>query len=209
VSRIVDKIYEQLLEKSPSNRVKNNLSVVKKACDFQLDRKSKDFSIATIGRLSESFGGVKTQSIRNATGQVYRDLINAYKSENPVKAINTTPAEPISWAGRIEDPEIRYRLLDLVASERKLRNELNQLKAVKEVEVDLRLESKTVECRLYDSLTDIEIKALSDFISSSRLSNFGWSIGTNGRLLDSNGKPVTKPGFVDGIQKVLTINSYN
>lgn len=205
MSKNADIIFEELLGNTQSNRVKNNLEILKRVCDSQLEIKSNDFSVATIGRISGSLGGVKTQSIRNETGKVYRELIAAYSSENPVKKINKKYTEPMSWVGKIEDPELRYKILDLVSNEKKLRNELNQLKAVTEVHVDMRSKQDTSYMRIENKLSDLELKALSDFISDSRLTDNGWAIGSNGRLVDSNGKPVTKPGFVDAIQKLLTI----
>jgi hypothetical protein len=205
MSKNIDIIFDELCEQAKSNRVKNNLKLLKQACDIQLKNKSSDFSIATIGRISGGLGGVKTQSIRNNTGEAYRYLIAAYSAANPIKNIDKKHLDPMSWVGRIESPELRYKVFDLVANEKKLRNELNQLKAVTEIQIDLRKDQQKTDMRLENKLSNIELKALSNFISDSKLAENGFKIGSNGRLVNTSGKPITKPGFVDAIQKLLTI----
>ncbi|WP_377111938.1 gamma-mobile-trio protein GmtX [Pseudoalteromonas sp. M58] len=206
MSKNVEVIFNELLNRAKSKRVKNNLEILKLACDSQIKNKSNDFSIATIGRISDSLGGIKAQSIRNKTGRLYQQLIIAYNAENPTDVIDKKLTEPMSWVGRIEDPELRYKILDLIASEKKLKNELNQLKAITEIEVDLRSERGKSPMRIENSLSDVELKALSDFISDNKLADNGFKIGSNGRLVNSMGKPITKPGFIDAIQKLLTID---
>lgn len=202
----IQTLYESLSEQA-SSRTKRSLEIIKAACESQVRRKASDFSIAIIGRISEEMGGVKAQAIRNKTGEHFRLLISAYESTYTRDTPKQTKADTSNWYNQIEDASIRYQVLDLIAENRKLKNELNILKSVTTIEIDMRNQPREDQASYYleNELTDIELLALTDFISEQRLRDFGWSIGKNGRLLDSEGRPTTKVAFVDAIEKLTTI----
>jgi len=72
---------EELLEElkiHANSRKRRSLEIIAEICSEQRERNSKDFSIATIGRLSTKAERPATQSIRNKTGGDYRALIKAW-----------------------------------------------------------------------------------------------------------------------------------
>lgn len=202
----IQTIYECLFEQAGS-RTKRSLEIIKEACESQVRRKVSDFSIATIGRISDEMGGVKAQAIRNKTGKHFRQLISAYETAYTQDIPKQTKADTSTWYNQIEDAPVRYQVLDLLAENKKLKNELNILKSVTTIEVDMRNQPREEQASHYleNKLTEVELRALTDFISEKRLADFGWSIGKNGRLLDAKGRPTTKVAFVDAIEKLATI----
>ena len=207
----IEVIYQDLIE-GASNSVKAKLTILRDACESQVRGKSTDFSIATIGLISQDLGGIKTQTIRNKSrnSQKYQNLIAAYKARysKPVPR-QVKNDEPINLANCIEDTRTRLMVLDLIATNKKLQNELNLLKNVQVIELDHRKNVNLDDfLAIEDKLSREERKALISFTSDSKLKDIGWSVGKNGRLIDINGKPVTKPFFVDAINKLSVVSEY-
>jgi len=59
-------------------RKTRSLRLIYAICEEQRDRGSKDYSVATIGRLSAERGGPAAGAIRNKTGEPYRAVIKAF-----------------------------------------------------------------------------------------------------------------------------------
>jgi hypothetical protein len=202
----IDTIYNDLYEQA-TTRTKKSLETLKEACDSQVSRKATDFTVATIGRISEEMGGVKEQAIRNKTGEHFRTLIEAYSTVHSVKMPKALSKDPLTWVNTIEDPRQRYEVLNMYAENKRLQNELNLLKASTVIDVDMRVSSapQSDGIRLENKLNDVELRALTHFISESNLKHFDMKLGTNGRLLNSGGKAITKVGFIDAIEKLAII----
>src|SRR6266849_2066721 len=66
------------LKHDATTRTQQSLNVIHAICSEQRQRDSRDFSIATIGRLSSDRGGPSPQAIRNETGKHYRALLTAW-----------------------------------------------------------------------------------------------------------------------------------
>jgi hypothetical protein len=209
-NQVIEEIYNELYKKA-TTRTKSSLKLLKSACDSQVSRKAKDFTYATIGLITSELGGIKTQAIRNKTGKHFRNLIDAYSAVYSREKPKNLSDDPLSWLNQIEDAAIRYQVLDLFAENKRLRNELNLLKANTVIDIDMRVSSSPNpdSIMLENKLDDIELKALTHFISETNLKNFGWKLGTNGRLIDARGKSLTKVGFIDAIEKLATIPSDN
>lgn len=210
VQEKLEQFYKELCEEV-SDTVKNNLSIIKKACDNQKLAKSSDFSIATIGKLSANMGGVKTQSIRNKNknADLYKKLISAYQDYCGSNVVKKAKEQSGDYrVESIEDAETRIFVRDLLIANRKLQSELNILKNTNLIELDMRKSSQKSDTppALESVLSTHEIKALTHFMSENHLRDLGWKIGEMGRLLDSNGKPVTKPFFVEAIEKLTSLS---
>ena len=72
-----DEVLEQL-EKGADARKRRNLDLVYEICREQHERGSKDFTLSTIGRLSQQRGGPVAQSFRNKGGGHLRAIISAW-----------------------------------------------------------------------------------------------------------------------------------
>ena len=205
----IESLYQELIQ-DVSETIQKKLKILRDACDSQVIGKSNDYTIATIGRISQSKSGVSAQTIRNKSkhGKRYRALIDAYSTyySKPVpKKIDSN--NPQYLASCIEDTQTRIMVYELLSKNKKLQNELNMLKSVTEIEIDFRKNTTKIEkpLKLKNQLTEQERAALLNFVSETKLKDLGWQTSTNGRLLEENGKPVTKPFFVDAINKLSLV----
>ena len=70
----------EALQQDASTRTRQSLTLIHEICSEQHASGSKDFSVATIGKLSSGRGGPSPQAIRNASGEHYRALLSAWAS---------------------------------------------------------------------------------------------------------------------------------
>ncbi len=212
-----DKLLEQL--KGTSNTQKQrSLDIIYEVCREQFDRGSKDFSIATIGKLSEQQGGPKAQPIRNKGGEDFRALISAWAHHTggsvrkPLKVIES-PIHAVLQ--KIEDPAVRAVMGSVLAENTKLKGQVNILKQQVEVIVDKRpvappQASQTIEVlQPSPELTHSEIEALTHAISDILMENEGWTVDNNGRVRNAKGRVLYKPGYVTAIKKILAMEGKN
>ena len=212
-SETIEITYNELLE-TASEKVKRQLAILKDACESQVTGKSSDFSIATIGKISEGKGGVKTQTIRNSTknAKAYRSLIEVYSAyySAPIgKQLSVKNDLMQMVKNTVEDPQARILIMEALAQNKKLKRELNIFKSGTTLELDFRENAQRDAPEplqlTHERLTDGERKALVHFLSDTHLKDLGWSRGASGRLVDANGKPTTKPFFVEAIEKLSLV----
>jgi len=205
----------EILKKDLSPRKLNTLEKIHQICTEQSERGSYDFSVATIARISEEQGGAKAQSIRNKTGEIYRALIESWAEyKEPLRVVSQKIKEKDAWVKRIEQSDIKFLVLDLIAKNKKLTGENQQLKAIKELHIDMRPVSSNVAQTSNDitpkltspiTLQNLEQKALTHAIDEEELMRKGWSVDERGRISDENGVEVFKVGFVAAIRKMLSV----
>lgn len=202
---VIEEIYQGLIE-GASDSVKAKLKILKKACESQVTGKSTDFSFGVIGKISKEMGGPAESTIKNKSklSPMYQSLVMVYRARYskpvPKKARNS---EPLRLANCIEDTVTRLMVLDLISTNRKLQNELNLQKSKGLIELDHRKNAPQEDfVALENKLTSGEVNALTSFISENKLKDLGWKLGEHGRIVDVKGKPVTKPFFIDAINKL-------
>jgi len=207
---------DELLEllKSKSNaRKQRSLDIVSGICKEQLDRSSRDFSIATIGRLSSEQGGPSPQTIRNKGGDDFRTLIATW-AEHSKGAMKKPPkiqeSGISSILGKISDPAVRSIVGSILAANSKLQREVNLLKQQAEIVIDRRtIPLSTTKYQdpqltgIIESLTPTELAALSHAISTELMEQEGWKIEKNGRIINSHGRTIFKAGFTIALEKIL------
>jgi hypothetical protein len=210
-----DELLKALCAKSNA-RKQHSLGIVHNVCKEQHERGSLDFSIATIGRLSQKQGGPACQSIRNATGEDYRALIQSWaelaqgKMKKPVKSASGSSSD--NWLSKISDPAVRAIVGITLAENKKLRDEINLLKQNAQVVIDRR--EKPINPRvittaevpaqsIMEGLLPFEQEALKHAISDEFLAAQRWTKDENGRIKTRSGATLFKPGYIDAIQKVL------
>ncbi|MDG1751449.1 MAG: gamma-mobile-trio protein GmtX, partial [Thalassotalea sp.] len=81
--------------KNSSPTVTKKLIALNKICQQQYDRGSRDFSVATIGKIAEEEGLMKVQTIRNTSGEKYYTLIEAWSDNNPSNKV--TKKNELDW----------------------------------------------------------------------------------------------------------------
>ncbi len=205
-----NELYKQLCENA-SKRKQNTLHLINELCIEQSKNPTKDFSISTIGRLSQKNGGPTEQALRNKNGADYRALIGAWAqfcnttTKKPLKNHNTTLTDSI--LSNISDPTTKA-LVGMVISENKsLKREISLLKEATVLDVDLRYQPQerakddVVEI-LSISLTDMELSALQHAISDEFIVSQGWKSDEYGRIKKQN-MQIYKPGYITAIKKIL------
>jgi hypothetical protein len=223
-------VYEKL-KKEAKTKTAKTLSAIHQMCKEQFERGSVDFTVATIGKLSDAAGGISAQSIRNPSGKVYKTLINAWaKHKSPPKNTAKQLKPKDAWVEGIEDSTHQWLVRDLLAENSRLKGEVQQLKAIKTLEIDMRPQpveqNKAFEFKP-TTLTETEIKALKHAIDEVQLEDKGWVVTSRGAIeapikvcapghigepseaTDDNGDPMTrqlfKNGFVTAIKKLLAV----
>lgn len=210
-----DDMLAQLLE-SASKRRRSSLEIIHAVCREQHERGAKDFSIATIARLSEAKGGPTDSTIRNKTGEEYQGLIKCWASHtggSPRKLPKLSEDPIMDLVASVEKPEVRAILSSIVAENRKLKREVNLLKhQVSQTAVlDLRESPKGSASTQTPSdlppsakaLTTTEIAALREAISPRKLKDEGWLIDDQGFLVNADGRRIHGVGYVSAIKKLV------
>lgn len=208
---------DELLEQLKANanpRKQKNLDRIHAVCREQHDRGSRDFSVATISKIAQERGGPVKSTIHNKTGDDFKGLIKAWAdhtggvtrkvrkvSENPVYAV----------LDKIPDPAVRAVMGAVLAENKKLRGEVNLLKANTEVVIDQRQISasqskETIQILpAFTGLTDSEKEALRHAVSEKFLQDEGWKHDDYGRVLNAKGRAIYKVGYSTAIRKIIGI----
>lgn len=201
------------LKQDATSRTAKSLDIIHKVCTEQAERGSSDFSIATVGRLSEAEHGPKTQAIRNKTGEKYRALIESWAVfKKPLKVISNKVQEKDAWAGEITDSRIRWLVLDLIAEKSRLIGQLQLAKEHAGINIDLRpaaangnMADSSQQSLPQHDLHKQERAALSHAIDPTELSKKGWTTDERGKIKDEDGNLIFKAGFVTAIGKILSV----
>lgn len=198
-------IYERLMSEASDSRRKRSLEAINEACRLLHERHSSDFSYKTIITLGKDRGlpvpGEK--SIVNATGEHYRELIQAWKLASLPRK-NWKKADPNDWIDHIEDPVLRMSVTLLAKELRALK--AKEVRKAKQSVAPIILGSGTGQVfSMQSRLNDAELAALRAAIDPTTLSFVGLSIGSRGEVVDARGRNIHKPGFRDAIEKVLSV----
>jgi hypothetical protein len=191
-------------------RKMRSLRLIYAICEEQRDRGSKDYSVATIGRLSAERGGPAAGAIRNKTGEAYRAVIKAFADSvggKSCKTIDTkcTPADLILHG--VADPVLRARIGLLLAELKSTRAQLLAARHLANENAVLDLGRELSEERPNSAtaprLSPLEMRALASAISEGTLTHWGWCVDASGRIVTDTGQTVFAAGFVTAISKVL------
>ncbi|MFM5192137.1 gamma-mobile-trio protein GmtX [Aeromonas media] len=205
---------DELLEKLKVNatpRKAKNLDIIHSVCREQYERGSTDFSVATISKIAQEHGGPAKSTIHNKTGDDFKGLIKAWASHTggvtrKVRKVSENPIYAV--LDKIPDPAVRAVMGAVLAENKRLRGEVNLLKAHTEVVIDLtakKVNSPQETIQMLSAslgLTNSEQVALRHAISNQLLQDEGWKTDEHGRILTSNGRPIFKVGFVSAIRKI-------
>jgi hypothetical protein len=169
-------------------RKTRSLRLIYAICEEQLDRGSKDYSVATIGRLSAERGGPAVGAIRNKTGEAYRAVITAFADSVGCKIRKAVDAKPIPAdliLHGVTDPVLRARIGLLLAE---LKSKRAQLLAARHLanqnavlDMERELSDGGVNCAAAaPHLSPLEIRALENAISKVTLTHWaGRCCGTD------------------------------
>ncbi|EPF81795.1 gamma-mobile-trio protein GmtX [Acinetobacter rudis] len=204
-----------------SQRTQDSLNKLNTLLETRFNAKEKDYSIATIGKVSKADGGIGAVSIRNKTGEHFRLLIDAWATKANTKM--KKPPVPHSRKNeiptdtevllRLNDPVMRAVIGQIIAERNKLKAENRILKHNTEVIVDMRPNQNIgaeqahqgvqVLSTLDSLLLPSDIEALKDAIDENKMAQFGWTVSKYGAVKDEYERPLFKTGFVLAIKKIL------
>ena len=203
-----DDLLERLKESS-NPRKKRNLDIIHSICQEQFERGSKDFSVATIARLSQQRGGPVKSTIHNKTGDDFKGLINAWAAHTgggTKRERKVTESPVYAVLDKIERADVRSVMGCVLAENKSLRRQLDILKANTKVVIDLRTRDSSPQPELLpaaDTLAESEKAALRHAISAQTMKNEGWSQDAYGRILNEKNRVIFNIGFVSAIRKIL------
>jgi hypothetical protein len=211
---------DQVLERLKSGvrpQKQRNLDIIHAVCRELHQLGSRDFSLATVGRMSEARHGMSRNALYNKASEDFRTLIAAWSAfaGEPARK-QPSPQKPLAEEDllrRIDDPALRSLLGGIVAERNRLRGEVNLLKRNASVVIDRRTlpghthvmpEGQVMQVLpALAHLTDSEIAALRKAISPDFLRQEGWQEGPNGAILNAKGRTLFDVGFANAIRKLL------
>lgn len=191
------------LKKNATTRAQKTLDAVYKVCEGQVERGIFDFSYVTISRLGKGLKVPRAQSIRNAAGEPYRLLIQAFIDASPGKRKLKGASHPDAWVDNIADHTQRYLTRVLMSELAEARRVLSEIiPPSMEIVVDDRT-SVISNVKGDFKLTGSESNALKYLISDEFLLQHGFVRGVYGDVMKEDGKKVFKPGTIDALNKAL------
>ena len=213
----IDAILETL-KVGKSVKRQSSLDKLNETLKAYFEAGKRDFSITTIGRVSEESKGVGYQSIRATANKHYRDLIEAWAA----KAQTTTkkpPSTTVRKSGqdyqlleRIEDTAVRALFGQIIRERDRYKSEVNMIKNQTKIVIDKRPITYTapqseVAVELLPSLKSIcsenEIKALQSVCTDKWLTALGFRVNGLGQVKDEYGQEILPRGFLTGLKKLL------
>lgn len=204
------------LQRDATTRTQQSLTLIHTICSEQHASGSRDFSVATIGKICSGRGGPSPQAIRNASGEHYRALLKAWATyaEGATRKLpaRLEPGVADDVLRMIPDAAVRALVGSFLAENRKLKAENILLKSQANVVIDRRPVAALVGSASSPSvqvipplstLMPLEVDALRHAISDDLLKNMGWTVdGKTGRVSKGT-HAIFRAGFVTAIKKVL------
>lgn len=208
-----------VLTASTRPQKRRNLEVTHQVCAELHRLGSRDFSLATVGRMSEERGGMSQRALYNSTSGDFKALILAWASfavagVKPAagQKVREATQEDSGLLKKIDDPALRTLLGYIIAERDRLRGEVKLLRANANVVVDRRVlpghinvtpKGQVVQVMSSAGLSDTEKQALRRAISAEFLAQEDWSEGPNGEILNSHSRKLFDIGFANAIRKLL------
>jgi hypothetical protein len=204
------------LQAGATTRTQNSLNIIHAICAEQCKAGNRDFSVATIGRLSSGRGGPSTQAIRNKPGEHYRTLLLAWASQAD-GAARKPPSKPATSLeseilDMIEDPCVCALVGSILAEIRHLRNENTVLKMSASTVIDRRPlpEARGTPpnpgAQLFSPLSlllPLEVEALRFAVSDQFLESMGWILDSKTGRVSRGERAIFRAGFGTAIKKIV------
>jgi hypothetical protein len=214
----VREYFEKLCEDATRDTKRRSLAVLWTVLEDMRKGNVRDYSISEVGRRLEKAGGPKTQSLRNEGGKDFRDLIATYAAAvgRGTERIPRGERTQLDIAlDAVADPGMRALFKQVVAENRMLKHQNDELrsafkslsvKAPRTSPVEFKTEPEILPSTT-TSLGDLvpsEVDALRRSIDQGRLDENGWSVQSNGSVVDDTGTTILPPGFAIAISKVIS-----
>jgi len=194
-----------------------NLDKVWEVLNAIRDGGDRDYSLAEVGRRLEKIEGPKTQSLRNAQGAHYREIITAYANavSGATRYVAKTKSNVEQALDLITDPSIRATLRVALDDAKRLKVVNDNLHAAfKALQVGASLQRETAvetASQLQTSGTKTEnlsprlLSALRKGIDPARLDQQGLCVEKDGSIENEHGDKLFPPAFAHAVQAVLSL----
>ena len=173
----------------------------------------RDYSLAEVGRRLEKIDGPKTQSLRNAQGAHYREVITAYANavSGATRYVAKTKSNVEQALDLITDPSIRATIRVALDDAKRLKVVNDNLHAAfKSLQVGATMPQAPVEAPALPApdldvaqLTPRMVNALRKGIDSARLAQQGLRVGDDGSIENDQGDKLFPPAFALAIRAIL------
>lgn len=198
------------LKENAGKRTAKSLDILSSVLEKHSSQNMQDFSIVTIGKLSEQAGGPSTQTIRNKTGAHYQTLISTWAAWNdktikkPVRNLSgNSQTEDTEILKNISDPVLRALVGTILADRNRYRSQLNTLKQHANVTIDTRKSAEVMSGEVLFKLNEMEIVALKESVSDEFFSQMNWIITQAGQVKSHVGVQIYRHGYVNAIKKII------
>lgn len=206
------------LKNGKAARTQASLDKLGQTLKDYFDSGARDFSITTIGRVSQESSGVGYESIRATANKHYRDLIEAWAAKaqtttkKPVKGPGKRTGQDYQLLERIDDTAMRALFGQIIRERDRYKSEVNMLKNQTKIIIDKRPTAFTksqpeADLELLPSLkgicSDNEIKALQTVCTEEWLEKLGFRANALGQVKDEFGMEILPRGFLTGLKKIL------
>lgn len=197
-----------------------NLDRLWTVLDTIRDEGGRDYSLAEVGRRLEAIGGPKTQSLRNAQGVHFREVITAYANvaSGSTRYVAKTKSNVEQALEMITDPSIRATLRMALEEGKRLKVVNDNLHAAfKNLQVGASLSVQMPSTSIMSQHTTRAptpgagttlslrfLRALRKGIDSTRLVQQGLCVMGDGSIESENGDKLFPPAFVTAIKLVLS-----
>jgi hypothetical protein len=219
-------VYDRLYGEAKRAQRRKSLELLWNVLEAMRAQAELDYSIVSVGEHLEAAGGLGTQSIRNAPGKPFRDLIAAYAATvgGSRKGAGQREVSPLDLAlESVANPAARALLRQCVAEHKRCQHEKDQLRsAFKRLSVGnepgasppfsvpqspLPAQTATAPSSpsraLSAPLHRFEIDAVRAAIDEDRLAENGWAIQPNGSIVSERGEVLLPPGFATSLAKMI------
>lgn len=189
-----------------------NLDLLWKVLDAIRAEQSDNYSIAEIARRLKPLGGPKTQSLRNAQGNDFRAIIDAYSSiaKTFIHKANATQLEQA--IAMVADPSVRVVLKEFFAENKRLKHENDQLRsAFKTLSIgaapNMTPAPKSDEVlpalkKTNSKIAKSQLSAIQKGLDPARLRERNLVVTKSGAIEDSQGNQLFPPGFATSIMDI-------
>lgn len=191
-----------------------NLDKVWEVLNAIRDDGDRDYSLAEVGRRLEKIEGPKTQSLRNAQGAHYREVITAYASavSGTTRYVAKNKSNVEQALDLITDPSIRATIRVALDDAKRLKVVNDNLHAAfKSLQVGATLQQVAAEAAPALPVPGLDVaqltprmaNALRKSIDPTRLAQQGLRVGEDGSIENEHGDKLFPPAFTHAVQFVL------
>lgn len=212
-----DEILKRLKEGARPQK-QRSLEVIHEVCAELRRLGSRDFSLATVGRMSEQRNGVSKAALYNKASADFRTLIQTWAAyAEDAKPKFPGPGKPFAeddLLQRIGDPALRALMGSILAERNRLRAGLNTLRSHANIVIDRRVLPGEVKAApdgqivqvltMTEGLLPLERESLEKAISPKFLEQEGWCEGRDGEIRNAKGRKLFEVGFATAIRKLIS-----